>query len=102
MSDETLKVTSAAKTEELRRPFPWLLVTVLTNILSYLAYGLFICGCHFHKEAVPFGLVPVGWGFFMFATHYRSQGKLLRLLGIGSCLFWLFLSWVSNLQFYFQ
>lgn len=82
--------------------FPWMLATVLVNILSYLIYGMFICGCHFHSRAVPFGVVPPAWGLFVFIVHFRTKEKLLRNLGIGSALFWIFISWESNIQFYFQ
>jgi len=98
MPEEASQIDSA----KVRRPFPWLLATLLINILSYLIYGLFICGCHFHAEAVPFSLLPVAWGFFMGFACRGTDRKLLRRAGIVSALLWMLFSWDSNIQFFFH
>lgn len=77
------------------------ILTSIIQVLSFLAYPAFICGCHFHSDAVPIGLIPVGVGFYFF-FFCRTRGE--RIVGYFNgalALAWIALAWLSNFQFFF-
>ena len=79
----------------------WARRTAVIQVVCLLVYPMFICGCHFHAEAIPAGLVPVAWGFYTYFC-YRTRGEhLVGLIGGALSIFWLYFTWDSNIKFAF-
>jgi len=79
----------------------WARRTAVIQVACFLVYPMFICGCHFHAEAIPAGLVPVVWGFYTYFC-YRTRGEhWVGLVGGALSVFWLYFTWDSNISFAF-
>ena len=78
------------------------MVAVVVQFLWILFYSMFICGCHFHAEAVAVGLVPVVWGFFPLVAYRTKRERLIAYATTALSIFWLFLTWDSNIRFAFH
>lgn len=80
----------------------WIQLTIIIQILSFFLYPAFICGCHYHAEAIPAGAVPIVWGFYAFLCYRTKRERWIGYINGALSIFWLFFSWESNLQFLFR
>jgi hypothetical protein len=79
----------------------WALQTTAIQPVCFFVYLMLICGCHFHAEAIPAGLVPVIWGFYTLFC-YRTRGEhFVGIAGGALAFYWLYLTWDSNIKFAF-
>jgi hypothetical protein len=44
-----------------RRLSIWIIVTIVFPLALLIAYPAFICGCHFHPEALWISIPPIAW-----------------------------------------
>lgn len=80
----------------------WIEVTVVVQLLSFLLYPMFICGCHFHSDAIPASVAPIAWGFYPIAFFRTKKERIAGYFTTALSLFWIFFAWESNIQFAFQ
>lgn len=76
-------------------------ISLLLVVAFFVIFPTFICGCHFHPEALVVNLVPVAWGFYALVT-YRGRGE--RIVGWVAFAFAAFSAWMgfeANLMFAF-
>jgi hypothetical protein len=92
----TTATEGAVSSDRSRR---WLSITGGIQFGSFLLYPMFICGCHFHAEAIPAGLAPILWGFYPFFSYRTRREHWVGLLNGALAIFWLYFVWDSNLQF---
>ena len=79
----------------------WVRRTAVIQVVCFLVYPMFICGCHFHAEAVPAGLVPVIWGFYTYFCYRTRSEHWVGLVGGALSVFWIYFIWDSNIKFAF-
>jgi hypothetical protein len=77
----------------------WIAVTLFVNVITYVAFGMTICGCHFQWLAVP-AIAPVALWTIYTLVAWRTVGECYvafanLLLALG----WLCFEWEANLCF---
>src|SRR5262245_31433521 len=79
----------------------WLWTTAGVQFGSFFLYPMFICGCHFHSEAIRPSAVPILWGFYPYFFYRTKREHWIGYVNGALSVFWLFLAWESNIQFAF-
>lgn len=80
----------------------WVRITVAVQVLSFLIYSLFICGCHFNAFVVPVGVVPVVWGFYTYFCYRTWCERIVGFINGALSISWLYFTWDMNIQFAFR
>ena len=75
---------------------------LLANFICFVFYSGFICGCHFHSDALLFALLPIALNSFGIWKGVKEKKKIEILVWGSLFVLWAAYAWSSNARFYFN
>jgi len=79
----------------------WLLITIPLYLAAFATYPNHICGCCFHADALIPATPPTLWGFYLLLRYRTGGERVLSYVCVVLSIFWLFMTWGSNVMFFF-
>ena len=73
--------------------------TALIHAIFKLLYPMFICGCHFHLDALLFSLIPIGWGFRLLVRYVTPTERVVAYVAMVLSFAWIYIACESNIKF---
>jgi hypothetical protein len=98
----TPQEVSAIKAPPADRARWWLMATLVIQYLTILFNPMFFCGCHFHPERIPAGLLPIVWGFYALFSHRTLGERVIGYVSGALSAYWRYDARNVNIQFAFQ